>query len=336
MYWVVLGIIAAAEMTVEWVVNWIPFYYEIKTVLIIWLTLPQIQGSTFIYLTYIHPFLASHEAQIDASLADAKEKAKMAGVDYLRRGIKALKEFIISSVAPGMAEIESSSSSSQNAQTSNNLLQQPAYADPTHPESSFSAYPPTPQALTGLLYRYGPAVLTAGNALFNPMNTRVGATAAAARPNISKSRTLSQLQEIQRQTLAARSTGTDPRGGYEVPDVSSTRNRRRSDLQRELEALDAEDNSSPTPGSSRKSWLGAASAPQGYSTSPRAASEGGSVAESFVGGFSYEKVSRDEATPRRSSPTGQPLPPTSPGGSWWWSSGAPSDPSAPSNKQKID
>ena len=64
MYWAVAGTIFIAELTVEWLVNWfardllhllmssadctvdnnrIPFYYELKTLVILWLTLPQIQ-----------------------------------------------------------------------------------------------------------------------------------------------------------------------------------------------------------------------------------------------------------------------------------------------------
>lgn len=46
MYWVVMSAVHAVETTAEWTVNWLPFYYEMKAMLVIWLTLPQIQVRT--------------------------------------------------------------------------------------------------------------------------------------------------------------------------------------------------------------------------------------------------------------------------------------------------
>ncbi|KAH8925749.1 hypothetical protein BT69DRAFT_1087199 [Atractiella rhizophila] len=61
MYWVVIAFVSVAEMTVEWTISWIPFYWELKTLIVLWLTLPQIQGSTFVYVTFVHPFLTTHD-----------------------------------------------------------------------------------------------------------------------------------------------------------------------------------------------------------------------------------------------------------------------------------
>lgn len=65
----------------------------------LWLTLPQIQGSTFVYVTYLHPFLLEHESEIDAIMVEAKEKAKRAGADYLRRLVEKMKELAMGLVA---------------------------------------------------------------------------------------------------------------------------------------------------------------------------------------------------------------------------------------------
>ncbi|KAL0578602.1 hypothetical protein V5O48_003393 [Marasmius crinis-equi] len=45
--------------------NRIPFYWEVKTLFLLFLSLPQIQGSTFIYTNYLQPFFAKNETQID-------------------------------------------------------------------------------------------------------------------------------------------------------------------------------------------------------------------------------------------------------------------------------
>ncbi|CAH7671887.1 TB2/DP1, HVA22 family-domain-containing protein [Phakopsora pachyrhizi] len=72
MFWVVMGVITVLENTFGWLVNWIPLFYQCKCLFMLWLTLPQIQGSTHIYVTYVHPFLLEHEAQIDKGLIELK------------------------------------------------------------------------------------------------------------------------------------------------------------------------------------------------------------------------------------------------------------------------
>lgn len=57
------------------------------------------QGSTYVYINFIHPFLEAHEDDIDAALADAKVKAKQVGLDYLNRGIQKLKQAVLGTLA---------------------------------------------------------------------------------------------------------------------------------------------------------------------------------------------------------------------------------------------
>lgn len=89
-----------------------------KALFILWLTLPQIQvrsltrghlshsgqltglgntaqGSTYIYTAHIHPFLSTHEAEIDAAVADAKGKARAAGLSWLNQSVKRVKEMVV-------------------------------------------------------------------------------------------------------------------------------------------------------------------------------------------------------------------------------------------------
>ncbi|KAG7099043.1 hypothetical protein E1B28_000921 [Marasmius oreades] len=68
MYWSVVGALVGFEYVAEWFVSWLPFYWEIKTVFLLFLSLPQIQGSTFIYTNYLEPFFAKNETQIDEGI----------------------------------------------------------------------------------------------------------------------------------------------------------------------------------------------------------------------------------------------------------------------------
>ncbi|KAK9893430.1 hypothetical protein P389DRAFT_147884 [Cystobasidium minutum MCA 4210] len=103
MYWVVMAGLHAAENTVEWAVTWwvIPFYYEAKSIVILWLTLPQIQGSTYVYITYINPFLLQHEEEIDKTIEQTKSQAKAAGLDYMRRAYVYLREAVMRAILVG-------------------------------------------------------------------------------------------------------------------------------------------------------------------------------------------------------------------------------------------
>ncbi|TBU49950.1 TB2/DP1, HVA22 family-domain-containing protein [Dichomitus squalens] len=75
MYWAVVGAFVAVEYVTGFILDWVPFYWEARTVFLLFLSLPQTQGSTWVYQTYFHPFLTKNQADIDASLAAAQSNA---------------------------------------------------------------------------------------------------------------------------------------------------------------------------------------------------------------------------------------------------------------------
>jgi len=68
MYWTVIGAFVAFEYLAEWLISWMPFYWELKTIFLLFLSLPQTEGSTYIYNAYLQPFLLSNEADLDAGI----------------------------------------------------------------------------------------------------------------------------------------------------------------------------------------------------------------------------------------------------------------------------
>ncbi|KAI0719990.1 TB2/DP1, HVA22 family-domain-containing protein [Cerioporus squamosus] len=68
MYWAVVGAFVAFEYVTGWLLDWVPFYWEVRTVFLLFLSLPQTQGSTWVYQTYLQPFLIKNQADIDASI----------------------------------------------------------------------------------------------------------------------------------------------------------------------------------------------------------------------------------------------------------------------------
>ncbi|THV06008.1 hypothetical protein K435DRAFT_849456 [Dendrothele bispora CBS 962.96] len=75
MYWSVVGAFVGFEYVAEWFCSWLPFYWEIKTLFLLFLSLPQIQGSTFIYTTYMQPFFVRNESEIEAGIAQFQTSA---------------------------------------------------------------------------------------------------------------------------------------------------------------------------------------------------------------------------------------------------------------------
>jgi len=73
-YWIVIGAVVAFEYTAEWLLSWFPFYWEIKTLLLLYLSLPQFEGSTYVYKAYVEPYLVQNESDIDASIASARDE----------------------------------------------------------------------------------------------------------------------------------------------------------------------------------------------------------------------------------------------------------------------
>ncbi|KAK0524946.1 hypothetical protein OC842_005674 [Tilletia horrida] len=103
MYWSILAIIHLVESTVEWIWNWIPLYAHLKILFEFWLVLPQTRGATFLYITYVEPFLDSHENDIDDLVAEGKRRARAAGAAWLSRLWAAVRDMIVPSIATGSA-----------------------------------------------------------------------------------------------------------------------------------------------------------------------------------------------------------------------------------------
>lgn len=56
------------------------------------------QGSTYVYLTFVEPFLTTHEAEIDDTIAKTKAQARAAGLDYARRAWLAFRELVLRAI----------------------------------------------------------------------------------------------------------------------------------------------------------------------------------------------------------------------------------------------
>jgi len=111
MYWVVMSCFSLAESWTWFILSWyaaypatlqscltisrVPFYAYFRLLILSYLVLPQTQGAKLLYQTYIHPFLAHHEHDIDKFIISAHDRAKAVGLTYLKRAIEFVKENVL-------------------------------------------------------------------------------------------------------------------------------------------------------------------------------------------------------------------------------------------------
>ncbi|EFJ51912.1 hypothetical protein VOLCADRAFT_103098 [Volvox carteri f. nagariensis] len=95
-YWVVYAIFSTMEGVGKFFLGWIPLYYEIKLLFVIWMIAPQTQGARKIYEDHIVPMLKKYGHKIDPIFGQADAVLKSSLVNQI--AISAEKH------APGLAE----------------------------------------------------------------------------------------------------------------------------------------------------------------------------------------------------------------------------------------
>ena len=73
----------------------VPFYAYLRLFILSYLVLPQTQGARLLYQAHIHPFLAHHEHDIDNFITSIHDRARSAGLVYLKRAIEFIKENVL-------------------------------------------------------------------------------------------------------------------------------------------------------------------------------------------------------------------------------------------------
>jgi len=161
-YWAIIGALVGTEYALEWLVSWIPFYWELKTIFILYLALPQTQGSTFLYDNYLAPYFARNEASIDANIATAQSSVFV----FLKEQLQALWNVAWRLVTQAQQAAQSQPGGGN---------QQPATGSPA-------------DAVSNLWRTYGPSViagLTRSSVPQNPAPAAASATPSSSQQNLA-------------------------------------------------------------------------------------------------------------------------------------------------------
>ncbi|KZT04922.1 uncharacterized protein LAESUDRAFT_760665 [Laetiporus sulphureus 93-53] len=178
MYWSVLGCIVAVEYMAEWLVSWyvvskdvmqlphperwpvafdrLPLYYPIKTVFLLYLSLPQTAGAAYLYRQHLRPFFASHEREIDSALA----KFKAYIYASLQRMLRAAWAHVTSNLGQSNVSIGAEAPIAENAAA--NAGAPPTLGDPMSGPA---------QLMRGLWANYGPGIIASGTIFLTQAQT---------------------------------------------------------------------------------------------------------------------------------------------------------------------
>lgn len=75
MYWIVFAAFICIEsLTDIFLEFWFPFYYDIKLLVLLWISCPFTKGSTILYKQLVHPTLLKKETDIDEFLVNVKSR----------------------------------------------------------------------------------------------------------------------------------------------------------------------------------------------------------------------------------------------------------------------
>ncbi|KAI8082942.1 TB2/DP1, HVA22 family-domain-containing protein [Halteromyces radiatus] len=97
-YWMVTSVYLVVEHITDIFLFWFPFYYEIKLLFIVWLILPQTNGTGVFYTQYMEPFLKVNEPLIDQTVIDVEQNVKTTLSTYGQKAIHLLRTFISDSL----------------------------------------------------------------------------------------------------------------------------------------------------------------------------------------------------------------------------------------------
>lgn len=73
-YWIIVAILTVLERVGDTFVSWVPMYSEAKLAFFIYLWYPKTKGTTYVYQTFLKPYVARHETDIDRNLLELRTR----------------------------------------------------------------------------------------------------------------------------------------------------------------------------------------------------------------------------------------------------------------------
>lgn len=106
MYWIVFALFTCTEFLADIFVSfWLPFYYELKLVVLFWLLSPYTKGASYIYRKLIHPKLEEHESKIDQYLERVRQDSYQTLMTVGSKGLVYAREVVANVAVKGQLSL---------------------------------------------------------------------------------------------------------------------------------------------------------------------------------------------------------------------------------------
>jgi len=105
MYWMVFAAFTFLESFTDLTLFWIPFYYELKLLFILWLVFAPTRGSSVIFRKLLYPQLLKREKAIDDYVQRIKDHGYAALIALGARGFTFATNMILSTAVKGQAKL---------------------------------------------------------------------------------------------------------------------------------------------------------------------------------------------------------------------------------------
>jgi len=100
-YWIVYSLVCLVEEFTDVFVSWLPFYYELKICLLLWLISPTTRGASVLYRGLVHPTLVSKEDEIDEFLESLLQQSYTLGLRYAKVAAQKFTKTMIETAIKG-------------------------------------------------------------------------------------------------------------------------------------------------------------------------------------------------------------------------------------------
>ncbi|XP_076460861.1 receptor expression-enhancing protein 1-like isoform X2 [Babylonia areolata] len=105
MYWIVFALFTAVETFSDVLLSWMPFYYEVKIVFVLWMLSPMTKGSSFLFKKFVHPQLARREKDIDEMIAQARNQSYTTLLSLGSRGLNFASQVVVKTALMGQSKL---------------------------------------------------------------------------------------------------------------------------------------------------------------------------------------------------------------------------------------
>lgn len=105
MYWIVFALFSAVETFTDVLLSWLPFYYEVKILFVIWLLLPVTKGSSHLYKRFVHPHFAKREKDIDEYIDQYSKKGYTTLLSLGTRGLTYATNVVVTTAIKGQSSL---------------------------------------------------------------------------------------------------------------------------------------------------------------------------------------------------------------------------------------